>query len=80
MFMAAGVALAELSPAKNDPLARLLPAVDQLRSVSVHVARAVAKQAQADGVADPCDDDTLEQRIREQIWEPVYRHYRRKAS
>jgi malate dehydrogenase (oxaloacetate-decarboxylating) len=80
MFMAAGVALAELSPAKNDPLARLLPPVDQLRAVSVHVARAVAKQAQADGVADPCDDATLEQRIRAQVWEPVYRHYRRKTS
>ncbi len=79
MFMAAGVALAELSPAKNDPLARLLPPVDQLRAVSLHVARAVAKQAQADGIADPCDDITMEQRIRAQVWEPVYRPYRRKA-
>lgn len=80
MFMAAGVALAELSPAKHDPLARLLPPVDQLRAVSVSVARAVAKQAQLDGVAESCDEATLEQRIRAQVWEPVYRPTRPRAK
>jgi malate dehydrogenase (oxaloacetate-decarboxylating) len=77
MFMAAGLALADLSPAKHDPFARLLPPVDQLRSVSVSVALEVAKQAIVDGVADPCDEAELPQRIRAQIWEPVYRPYRR---
>jgi len=80
MFMAAGVALAELSPAKHDPLARLLPPVDQLRSVSVAVARAVARQAQLDGVAESCDEATLEQRIHAQVWEPVYRPTRLRSK
>jgi malate dehydrogenase (oxaloacetate-decarboxylating) len=38
----------------------------------------VARQAQADGVAQPCDQETLNARIRALVWEPVYRPYRRK--
>ena len=56
MFMAAARALAELSPTRTDKTAPLLPPVDQLREVAFAVAVAVAKQAQADGVAEPCDD------------------------
>ena len=80
MFMAAGKALAELSPAKLDATARLLPAVDQLRPVALAVAFAVARQAQADGLADPCSDEELERRIRSRVWEPVYRNYTRAAA
>lgn len=80
MFMAAGKALAALSPALLDPHARLLPPVDQLRSVSVSVALAVARQAQAEGIADICDERELRQRIEHEVWEPVYRHYRRRAA
>jgi len=76
-FTAAARALAELSPARSNPAAPLLPPVSELRSVAVHVARAVAKQARAEGVGDPCDDAALEARIAAQIWEPVYRQYRR---
>jgi malate dehydrogenase (oxaloacetate-decarboxylating) len=76
MFMAAAKALADLSPARHDKTARLLPPVDQLRSVSVSVATAVARQAQADGVADPCDAETLVQRVQGCIWEPIYLRYR----
>ncbi|MGQ0800215.1 MAG: NAD-dependent malic enzyme [Pseudomarimonas sp.] len=77
MFMAAGKALAELSPAKHDPLKRLLPPVDQLRAVAIQVAVEVARQAQLDGVADACDEATMRQRIETLVWEPVYRPYRR---
>lgn len=80
MFMAAGKALAELSPAKLDATARLLPAVDQLRPVALAVAFAVARQAQADGLAEPCSDEELERRIRSRVWEPVYRNYTRAAA
>ena len=79
MFMAAGKALAALSPAIQDPSGRLLPPVDQLRAVSTAIALAAARQAQADGVADPCDEASLLTRIRAQVWEPVYRPYRRKT-
>jgi malate dehydrogenase (oxaloacetate-decarboxylating) len=46
--------------------------------VALRVADAVARQAQADGVAQPCDQETLNARIRALLWEPVYRPYRRK--
>ena len=75
MFMAAGRALAKLSPTAKDKHGRLLPPVDQLREVSVAVAMAVAKQAQADGVAETCDDDVLAARIAARVWAPQYRPY-----
>jgi malate dehydrogenase (oxaloacetate-decarboxylating) len=78
MFMAAAKALAELSPARHDRSARLLPPVGELRNVALRIADAVARQAQADGVAEPCDPETLDARIRALVWEPVYRPYRRK--
>jgi malate dehydrogenase (oxaloacetate-decarboxylating) len=77
MFMAAARALPALSPARHDPTAPLLPPVTELRTVAVAVAAAVARQAQADGVADRCDEETLQQRIAAQVWQPVYRPYRR---
>ncbi len=78
MFTAAARALAALSPARSDPHAPLLPPVSELRRVAVAVALPVAQQAIADGVADAADDDTLRARIAAQIWEPLYRPYRRK--
>jgi len=78
MFMAAAKALAAISPARHGPGERLLPPVDRLREVSLAVAVAAARQAQADGVAEPCDEDTLQTRIRDEVWEPVYRPYRLK--
>lgn len=77
MFTAAARALATLSPALTDPQAPLLPPVSDLRRVAVVVATAVARQAQRDGVAEPLDDTTLALRIAAQVWEPVYRPYRR---
>ncbi|HTP34481.1 MAG TPA: NAD-dependent malic enzyme [Candidatus Acidoferrales bacterium] len=76
MFMAAARALAGLSPAAADQTAPLLPPVDLLRSASVAVATAVARQAQAEGAA-PCDEAVLRERIRACIWEPRYLPYRR---
>lgn len=73
MFMAAARALAELSPTRSDKSAQLLPPVSELRSVAVSIARAVALQAQIDGVADRCDEDSLNRKILSCIWEPVYR-------
>ncbi|HTV86890.1 MAG TPA: NAD-dependent malic enzyme [Dyella sp.] len=75
MFVAAGKVVADMSPTVNDPRGRLLPPVDQLRAVSVAVARAVAVQAQADGVAEACDEATLDKRIQAIAWEPRYRPY-----
>lgn len=76
MFMAAAKALSALSPARSDKDKPMLPPVDQLRSVSVAIARAVARQAMADGLAAPLDDEALEAQFAAEIWEPVYRPYR----
>ena len=50
MFLAAARAVAELSPARRDPAANLLPPLVDLRKISFHVAVAVAKQAIAEGL------------------------------
>ena len=76
MFMSAAKCLAELSPARRTKSGRLLPPVSELRSVSFAVAKAVALQAIKDGVAGPLDEQTLESRIRANVWEPVYFPYR----
>jgi malate dehydrogenase (oxaloacetate-decarboxylating) len=75
MFMAAAKAVAAMSPARLDKSAPLLPQVDCLREVSVAVAKEVALQAQADGVAEACDAVELEKRIRSMVWEPRYLPY-----
>jgi malate dehydrogenase (oxaloacetate-decarboxylating) len=75
MLMVAGKAVASMSPTVHDRNGRLLPPVDQLRAVSMAVAKAVAIQAQADGVAEACDEATLNQRINAIVWEPKYRPY-----
>ena len=76
MFMAAAKCLAELSPARRSKSGRLLPPVSELRSVSFAVAKAVALQAIHDGVTDPLDEQTLESRIRANVWQPFYLPYR----
>jgi len=80
MFMVAGKAVAAMSPTANDKNGRLLPPVAQLRDVSIAVAKAVARQAQADGVADPCDEATLSKRIKALFWEPHYQPYYRSGE
>ncbi|HXJ92886.1 MAG TPA: malic enzyme-like NAD(P)-binding protein, partial [Terriglobia bacterium] len=65
MFMAAGKAVAAASPTLADPKGKLLPPVSQLRDVAFSVARAVARQAQLDGVATFHDDSAIEARIAE---------------
>lgn len=77
MFMASAKALAELSPAASGKSQRLLPRVEDLRLVSMHVARAVALQAMKDGVADNLGPKDLEVRLKALIWEPVYHPYRK---
>ena len=75
MFMVAGKVVASMSPTVKDRNGRLLPPVDQLREVSVAVAKAVAIQAQVDGVAEACDEATLDKRLKALVWEPKYRPY-----
>lgn len=72
MFMAAAVALSECSPALTDPQAALLPSLEDIRDVSRRIAVVVARQAQAEGLAEQTTDDELEKRIDATFWEPEY--------
>jgi malate dehydrogenase (oxaloacetate-decarboxylating) len=78
MLMAAARALADVSPARLNPSANLLPPVSELRDVSLRVAQAVAMQARKDGLTESMDAGEMYQKIRDKMWTPVYRPYRRK--
>jgi malate dehydrogenase (oxaloacetate-decarboxylating) len=73
MFMAAGLALREVSPALKDPQASLLPRLEDMRSVSLHIAKAVATEAIRQGVAESIAEDELEHRLQKTMWVPEYR-------
>ena len=75
MFMAAARALAELSPARHDPDANLLPRVTALRDVAIAVAVAVGKQACAEGLASGVTADQVEGAVHARMWTPRYPSY-----
>ena len=75
MFLAAARTIAEMSPAKHDPQANLLPPLVRSRELSFHVAMAVAKQALADGLAAVVSDEALSAAVKAKMWEPVYADY-----
>jgi len=72
MFMAAAIALSECSPALTDPQAALLPSLADIRGVSRRIAVVVARQAQAEGLAEQTSAEELEMRIDATIWQPEY--------
>ncbi|GAA5920336.1 hypothetical protein JCM6882_009765, partial [Rhodosporidiobolus microsporus] len=74
-MITAGVgALAQLAPALEDADESLLPALHDLRHVSVKVATAVANAARAEGVSQVTrDEEFAEEEIRNHQWDPVYR-------
>ncbi|MGB5813181.1 MAG: NAD-dependent malic enzyme [Polyangiales bacterium] len=72
MFMAAAEALSCQAPALKGTSNALLPPLADIRTVSTEIAYAVAAQAQADGVADPCPEEETRARIDARRWDPVY--------
>jgi len=76
MFKAAAKALADLSPARLDPAANLLPPVADLRKVAVSVAQAVARAARDEGLCQPLADAAIDRAIVAKMWTPTYRPYR----
>jgi malate dehydrogenase (oxaloacetate-decarboxylating) len=73
LFMTAAAALKDTSPALHDPAAPLLPALRDIRPVARHIARAVALEAQAQGLAEPMEEAQLDRRLDEAMWFPAYR-------
>jgi len=77
MFLAAARTVAQMSPARGDTEANLLPPLVELRKISFHVAIAVAEQAVAEGLAPPLTQEDIAAAVRGKMWEPVYAPYRR---
>jgi malate dehydrogenase (oxaloacetate-decarboxylating) len=77
MLVAAVKALAAQSPALKDPDKGLLPDVVDVREISVKIAVAVIKQAVEEKLSRvediPTSDEDLEEWVRVQMWDPVYR-------
>ena len=80
MLVAAVKALAAQSPALKDPDKGLLPDVENVKEISVHIARAVIRQAVKEGLATqegiPEEEEELEEWVKEQMWDAVYRPLR----
>jgi malate dehydrogenase (oxaloacetate-decarboxylating) len=82
-MLKAGVdGLSELSPALQDPAQALLPPLDNLKAVSVHVTAAVVRAAVKEGnatnetvikIAEDKGEMSLEDYIKARMWDPVYR-------
>ena len=79
MLMAASNALAECSPVVTGSGDAVLPPLKDIQAVSKKIAVAVAKQAQADGVALETPEELLLAAIERNFWFPRYRFYRRSA-
>jgi malate dehydrogenase (oxaloacetate-decarboxylating) len=77
MFLAAARAIADLSPAKRDSHANLLPPLAQSRTISLQVAIAVAEQASREGLAGSLPKDDLTTAVKSMMWAPIYSTYQR---
>ncbi|KAF1846102.1 uncharacterized protein K460DRAFT_377393 [Cucurbitaria berberidis CBS 394.84] len=77
LLVAAVKALASAAPVVNNSGAGLLPDVENVREISVQIAKSVIKKAIEDDLAQekdiPTNDDDLEEWIREQMWNAEYR-------
>jgi malate dehydrogenase (oxaloacetate-decarboxylating) len=77
MLVAAVQALASAAPIIKGNGAGLLPDVEDVREISVKIARNVIKKAVEDDLAQekniPDNDEDLEEWIREQMWTAEYR-------
>jgi malate dehydrogenase (oxaloacetate-decarboxylating) len=79
MFLAAARAIAERSPARHNPEANLLAPLVDIRELTFHVALAVARQAQNEGLSDQMSETDMAAAIKAKMWEPVYATYRRRG-
>lgn len=76
MMGAAARALGSFSPDMVDPNASLLPPIESMRDVAIHVAVKVGLQAQKDGIAQETSEQELYQRVQERFWTPEYHNYK----
>ncbi|HLQ85741.1 MAG TPA: malic enzyme-like NAD(P)-binding protein, partial [Salinisphaeraceae bacterium] len=75
MFTAAAQALGKASDSDAKGPGHLLPPVERLRAVARSIARAVARQARAEDLCEPFEDEALEDLLDACTWTPAYRPY-----
>ena len=78
MFLKAAEALASLSPSKKDAQANLLPPIIESQKIAKKIAFVVAKEAIRCKLAKKISDSEIRKKIRDKMWKPVYRPYRKK--
>jgi malate dehydrogenase (oxaloacetate-decarboxylating) len=79
MLMASSHALAVYAAEHGRAQGELLPDLEDIRDVSLFIAKAVYRQAIEDGVALSATEESITASIQESFWEPQYRYYRRTA-
>ena len=77
MLWAATQAIAEQAPIRHDRTQALLPDVVNIPDLAVHVALAVAKQAIADNIARHTPKMDLQAFIKQNVWKPYYRPFKK---
>ncbi len=75
MFAAAARTLAQEVSEADLEIGRVYPALERIREVSLVIAAAVAKVAYDSGLAGSPEPEDIEGRIREEMFEPVYRRF-----
>jgi malate dehydrogenase (oxaloacetate-decarboxylating) len=54
----------------------LLPPIENMRDVAIHIATSVALQAQQDGVAPEMSEQEVSEQVQKKFWIPEYRKYK----
>ncbi|MBB72588.1 MAG: NAD-dependent malic enzyme [Legionellales bacterium] len=65
-------ALSDYAPIKRDPMAPLLPSLDEARKVARHIAIAVGNQVRKEGVDQAERDCSVEELVDHMVWQPHY--------
>ncbi len=80
MFSAAARALAAQASEADLAMGRIFPSLQRIREVSVGIATAVAQVAYDQGLARAPEPEDLESRVREEMFQPVYRNFSMQES
>jgi malate dehydrogenase (oxaloacetate-decarboxylating) len=81
MMIAAASSLGNFQGAKGnndrgDSESQLLPPIENMRDIAIHIATKVALQAQQDGVAPEMSEQKVSDQIQKKFWIPEYRNYK----
>jgi malic enzyme len=83
MMITAAIALGIFQDAKgnnnyghDDAESSLLPPIENMRDIAIHIAVKIALQAQQDGVAPEMSEQKVSDQVQKGFWIPEYRNYK----